>query len=158
MRTATNLAISIFTLCFILVTPYELRAQSAKNGIFLTTKFAKNCQNRLKTFTKTKICLTPSPIVPITDFEEVTDMLMDPVTPDKAYFNLNLSESAYQRIKKLHAEMPGAEFALVVNNVVVGFISNLSSLRNRIIRIDGNSNSQEFKSIHSDLTVLLLKS
>jgi hypothetical protein len=128
------------------------RAQEVSTGIFLTTKVKKNCQNILFTNDKkTKVCVTMNPIISAKDFVYITDIKKD--IDNRHSFNLIFSNEGYEKLKKLYAQLPNSEFALVVENVVIGYIKNLEMIKNKSLLIDGTEN--EILSIHHGLEAVV---
>jgi hypothetical protein len=141
----------IFMLCFTAAI-ITARSQETSTGIFLTTKIKKNCQNILfTTDKKTKVCVTMNPIISAKDFVYITDIKKD--IDNRFSFNLIFSNEGYETLKKLYAQLPNSEFALVVDNSVIGYIKNLEVLKNKTLLIDGTET--DILSIHHALEAVV---
>jgi hypothetical protein len=128
------------------------RSQETSTGIFLTTKIKKNCQNILFTNDKkTKVCVTMNPIISVKDFVYITDIKKD--IDNRHSFSLIFSNEGYEKLKKLYAQLPNSEFALVVEKIVIGYIKNLETIKNKSLLIDGTED--EILSIHHGLEAVV---
>jgi hypothetical protein len=131
-------------------------AQENSIGIYVTTKLKQNCQKSLLSLNKKEtICVTDNPVLSAGCFSKVTKLKENSLL-DIYYFHLVFSESGYQKFKLLYTELPNAEFVLVVDNKVIGFIKNPDEIKNKSLQIDGDARSPELKWVHEKLKAVIL--
>lgn len=127
-------------------------AQPFRVGIFITIAYNKDCEHKLETIDKKKICITPRPVISKGDFAYITDLNE---RGKKTFFHLVLSDSGFHKLKTIFRDLPRAEFVLVADDMVVGFIKNLDVLRNRSLMIDApTDNSDNLRRAHDKLAVV----
>ena len=81
-----------------------------------------------------KICVLEKPIVSIDELEYVTDILYDPVLK-RNHVNLGLSSESVNTLNQTSSFMPDAEFAIVVNDDVVGTFKITEKVGERFLRL-----------------------
>jgi hypothetical protein len=104
------------------------------SGIFLTIKCGKKVPRETLTLSQAQVCLANSPIILPSEFVSISDIRVD---NQKVSFDLGLSPKAVEKLKRLAANLPSAEFALVVEKeAFMVFPANKLSV-NRTFRFEG---------------------
>jgi hypothetical protein len=137
---------------------HQMVAQENSAGIYLTIKANKkysNCPNKFYTRdNETIVCATTKPIITSSEFSHLTEIKNDPAI-NFSYFNLVLSQQAFDKVRNITASLPGSEFVLVVDEKVVGFIKDKNQVVNRAIQLNGSANSEDVQWIHEQLTKII---
>lgn len=129
-------------------------AQNAEIGVFLTVKNKKNCEHQLTSSDEKKICLAPQPVITGDDFAYITELEND--VDHKPYFSIAFTELGVKKLKNLDTAFPNNDLAMVVDNVIIGFIKNLDILRGNKIRISGEGQGKlTIQAIHEKLSRFL---
>ncbi len=81
-----------------------------------------------------KVCVLKKPIISIDELEYVTDILYDPVRKVN-HVNLGLSQGSINTLNQTVRSIPKTEFALVVNDDVIGTFTIQDKLVERYLRI-----------------------
>lgn len=81
-----------------------------------------------------KVCVLKKPIISVEELEYVTDILYDPVLKCN-HVNLGLSQGSINTLNQTVTSIPEAEFALVVNDDVIGTFTIKEKLVERYLRI-----------------------
>jgi len=146
----------IIAKCLLLMalTPSRSPLVETNAGIFLVVKNEKICEKRVFNIDKkVKVCVTPEPILAVDNFTSVSSIVKRDSLGVNCYFNLGFSQTGMERLKKIYTTLPQAELVLVVDNTVVGFITNLNTIRNKSLAIEGNE--KDLILIHEKFKVAL---
>lgn len=98
----------VIALVVLIATPAVSQNES---GIFLTIKCGKKMPKQTVSLTLKQVCLASSPIILTQDFQSVTAVRQE---NQKVWFDLVLSKNAVDKLRQLAANLPKAQFALVV--------------------------------------------
>jgi hypothetical protein len=112
-------------------------AEAPNSGIFIVKKATKKnpCEQELKMLVGgKKVCVLKKPIISVEELEYVTDILYDPVLKCN-HVNLGLSQGSINTLNQTVTSIPEAEFALVVNDDVIGTFTIREKLVERYLRI-----------------------
>ena len=132
-------------------------AQDVEFGIHIQTKMDKLCPRVLTTLgTGEEFCVAEKPIFKSDDFESITPIRT--VTMQKfSYFNMIFTKEGFEKIRKLSQELSSCQLILVVNNRCIGVIKNPGEIRNRTLRIDSSTDTEELTWVHDNLKKIFKK-
>ena len=115
------------------------KAMQNESGIFLLVKCARGSVKQTSLINHKQVCLAPSPIILPSEFVSVTDVQ---TLSDKVWFDLVFSPKAVKLISQLAANLPSANFALVVDKDVFTTFPANQLTANRTFRFQGNAKEQ----------------
>jgi hypothetical protein len=146
-------------LCILLAAAlFEASAQENSVGIYLTVKADRKyntCPKKISTRdTKMPVCVTPKPIITAAEFSHLTEIKND-MGINFSYFNLVLSQQAFDKVKSILASLSDAELVLVVDENVVGFIKAKNQITDRSIQLNGTANSEDVQWLHERLKEII---
>lgn len=104
--------ILVIVLLALIATPAISQSES---GIFLTIKCGRKMPRQTVALTQKQFCLATSPIILTSDFQSVTEVKHE---EQKVSFDVMLTANAVARLRRLAANLPETEFALVVEKEV----------------------------------------
>lgn len=140
----------IFPILFIALSSFT---EAPISGIFIVKKPTKKdpCERELKMLIGSKrVCILKNPIVNINELEYVTDILYDPIVKCN-HVNVGLSSSSIKTLNETINYIKGAEFALVVNNDVIGIFKIEEKLTTRYLRIGTDLDIESLFLVHDAL-------
>lgn len=108
-------------------------AQPSQVGIYITVKTKKKCNNEVLTADSKKICLAPLPVLTSKDILYLTDMKVD--LANQKYFNLVFTEAGAVKLKNLSIAYPNTEIVLVIDKLIVGYLTNLQFFKSNVLRM-----------------------
>jgi hypothetical protein len=106
------------------------------SGIFLAVKCGKGSNKQTALINHKTVCLAPNPIILPTEFVSITDVQSQ---GDRIWFDLILSQKAVKTMSQLAANLPSANFALVVHKEVFSTFPASELTANRTFRFQGGS-------------------
>jgi hypothetical protein len=116
-------------------------------GFYIEMDKKISCPQLLKDFNGTQtFCITKKPVLDKTVFISTSEIQIDPNTKRK-YIDLFLSVEGMNTLKRLVDSLPNASIILVIDNEVIGRLTN-KDLLGRFIRIDSDLRSQLIEWIH----------
>lgn len=81
------------------------------SGIFLTIECGKKMPRHTVALTQKQFCLANSPIILVAEFQAVTAVKQE---EQRISFDLHLTAGAVEKLRRLAANLPNTQFALVV--------------------------------------------
>lgn len=106
-----------------------------ESGVFLGVKCAKGSIKQTALINHKTICLASNPIILPAEFVSITEVQS---LGDKIWFDLSLSQKAAKTMTQLAANLPSANFALVVQKDVFSVFPASELTGNRTFRFQGN--------------------
>lgn len=144
-------------LLFILLTSVTLSfSETPTSGIFIIKKPGRKnpCEQELKMLIGgRKICVLKKPIIPVDELEYVTDILYDPVLK-RNHVNLGLSTSSVMTLNQTVKSITKPEFAIVVNNNVIGIFAINDRLSENFLRVGTDLDLKELETVRDALMQL----
>jgi len=142
------------TLLFILLTSVMLSfSETPTSGIFIIKKPGRKdpCEQELKMLVGgRKICVLRKPIVSLDGLEYVTDILYDPVLK-RNHVNLGLSSSSVSTLNQTVSSITKPEFAIVVNNTVIGIFVINERLSENFLRVGTDLDLKDLETVRDAL-------
>jgi hypothetical protein len=139
------------TIVLALVVLLSTQAMSQNDtGIFVTIKCSKNMPKQTAYIQSSLVCLAPSPLIEMTDFESVTEILLE--GQKVLYFDLGLSRSASERIHQLSTKLPSSTFALKIKESLFSTFPATDVTKSATFRANGTI---RFKGKVDDLPMFL---
>jgi len=127
-------------------------AQGTTFGIYMTTG-SKNCPKKVTTITKKKICVMAQPVLALEDVAHISSIRYD--FKNQPYFNITVTESGHSKLKSLAIAFPNQQIAVVVDDTLIGYLSDLDRLRGPYIRIGSSDGSlEDVQMIHQKLKLV----
>lgn len=124
-----------------------------ESGIFLAVKCSRGSSKQTALVNHKQVCLAAHPIILPAEFVSITDVQ---ALGDKIWFDLVLSQKAVRTISQLSANLPSANFALVVRNEVFSVFPAGEITANRTFRFQGTSKDHStFDEIQKQLKSLI---
>ena len=123
------------------------------SGIFIIIKPAKKnpCEQDLKMLIGTKrVCVLKKPIVGVDELEYVTDILYDPIIQCN-YIKLGFSSESVTTLNQTVSTLPGAEFAIVLDDDVICIFKIQEKLDTRYIKIGYDLDSKSLSMVRDAL-------
>ena len=128
MRVLLSILLTTVTLSF---------AETPSSGIFIIKKPGRKnpCEQELKMLIGgKKVCVLKKPIINVDEIEYVTDILYDPVLK-RNHVNLGLSSNSVKTLNRTVSSITKPEFAIVVNNNVIGIFVINERLTENFLRL-----------------------
>jgi hypothetical protein len=131
-------AMVLKSILFLVLSGATIRAmpQSGSVGVYLTVKNKRNCEHRLPSSDEKKYCVAAQPVITMGDFAYITEIEKD--FSNKPYFSIAFTDQGVTKLRNLATALPNNPLALVVDNMIIGFIKNLDVLRNNKLKISGD--------------------
>lgn len=132
----------------------ESIAQQPTIGVYITVKYSKKCENPVTSFENEKFCLTAEPVLTQKDLSHISTIKLD--LANRAYFSLVFTEDGAKKLKNLSIGFPNTQIVLVVDKEIVGFLTDLETLRSNSLKmaaVDGSTQNVEF--VHGKLKSVL---
>lgn len=130
--------------------PWTAHAQASTFGVYMTANSRKQCAQKLENFDKKKICLVAQPILKLEDISHITAMRLD--LGNQPYFSLVVTEQGLTKLKGVAIAFPNQQVAVVVDNIVIGFLTDLDRLKSTSIKMTSNNASQvNLQMVHEKL-------
>jgi hypothetical protein len=128
--------------------------QPSEVGIYITVKAKRKCQNQLLDVDGKKYCLAPLPVLTTKDLSYISDIKLD--LANRKYFNLVFTEAGAVKLKHLSLAYPNTQIALVVDKLIIGFLSELERLKTNAIKITSNNESEDnVEFVHEKLKYII---
>ena len=141
-------------LLFILLTSVVLSfSETPTSGIFIIKKPGRKdpCEQELKMLIGgKKICVLKKPIIHVDGLEYVTDILYDPVLK-RNHINVGLSTGSVRTLNRTVSSLTKPEFAIVVNNNIIGIFMINERLSESFLRIGTDLDLKELEAIRDAL-------
>jgi hypothetical protein len=131
-------------------------SENPDSGIFIVKKPGRKdpCEQELKMLVGgKKICVLKKPIINVDGLEYVTDILYDPVLK-RNHINLGLSSSSVATLNQTVSSILKAEFAIVVNDHVIGIFIIEERLTENYLRIGTDLDLKELEAVRDALRQL----
>ena len=128
-------------------------AEEPASGIFIVKKPGRKnpCELELKMLIGgRKVCVFKKPIIKVEELEYVTDILYDPVIK-RNHVNLGLSSASVNILNQTVSSILKAEFAIVVDNNVIGVFSIQERLRENFLRIGTDLEIRDLEAVRDAL-------
>jgi|ERR1041385_4561704 hypothetical protein len=109
-------------------------ALSQESGIFLAVKCAKGSAKQTLLINHKQVCLASNPIILPSEFVSITELQS---AGDRIWFDLIFSQKAVKTMSQLAANLPSANFALVVQKDVFTTFPASEITANRTFRFQG---------------------
>jgi hypothetical protein len=127
-----------------------------ESGIFLGVKCAKGSTKQTSLINHKTICLAEHPIILPAEFVSITDLQSQ---GDRIWFDLIFSQKAVKTMSQLAANLPSANFALVVQKDVFSVFPASELTANRTFRFQGNGKDYPvFNDIQKRLKAIITSS
>ncbi|WP_276374711.1 hypothetical protein [Chryseolinea sp. H1M3-3] len=124
------------------------------SGIFIVKKPIKRdrCEQELKMLIGTKrVCILKKPLLQLDELEYVTEILYDPVAKHH-HIDLGLSSSSINKLNQTTNFLPDAQFALVVDNMVVCTFSIQEKIATRYLRLGTDLDTRSLAIVQNTLS------
>ena len=122
--------------------------EKATTGFYILISEKGNCPQYFATLDKKQIyCVPQKPIFDQSIFVSVTEVN---IREKRKYIDLYLSVKGMESLKSLIKNLPNATLILVVENNVIGVLTN-KDIVGRFIRIDGDILSNDLEWIHDHI-------
>ena len=116
----------------------QLAHGQSSAGFYVIMKSKAGCDNKVNAIIGTNTyCLPKNPVIPQTDFDQVSDVIYDKARQIK-YVDLKLSQEGLKILKTLAGKLPDTHLALVIEGKVAG-IFEIPKQVNEIVPITGVS-------------------
>jgi len=128
-------------------------SETPTSGIFIIKKPGRKdpCEQELKMLVGgRKICVLRKPIVSLDGLEYVTDILYDPVLK-RNHVNLGLSSSSVSTLNQTVSSITKPEFAIVVNNTVIGIFVINEKLSENFLRLGTDLDLKDLEAVRDAL-------
>jgi hypothetical protein len=128
-------------------------SETPTSGIFIIKKPGRKdpCEQELKMLVGgRKICVLRKPIVSLDGLEYVTDILYDPVLK-RNHVNLGLSSSSVSTLNQTVSSITKPEFAIVVNNTVIGIFVINERLSENFLRVGTDLDLKDLETVRDAL-------
>lgn len=123
------------------------------SGVFLAVKCAKGSTKLTALINHKQVCLASNPIILPAEFVYVTGVQSQ---GDRIWFDLVFSQKAVKTMSQLAANLPSANFALVVQKDVFTTFPADELTANRTFRFQGSSKDyQSFNDVQKRLKSLI---
>jgi hypothetical protein len=123
-------------------------------GIYITLKFTKKCENQVVNFDNKKFCLTAQPVLTVDDLSHISAIKID--LANQSYFSLVFTEGGVKKLKNLSIAFPNTQIVLVVDKLIVGFLTDLDSLRSNSLKMAaGSGSAQNVEFVHDKMKAVL---
>ncbi|HEY9047771.1 MAG TPA: hypothetical protein VIN08_17815 [Ohtaekwangia sp.] len=122
-------------------------------GFYFTVECTKyTSKPRIVTLSdkKMQVCITDQPVVTIDGFEVVSE-LMEIQEKNFAFFDVTLTDKAFQTLKKLSATFSLKNLVFIIDNEVVFLFEMEASNPTRVFRITGTYHSRDVQRIYEKL-------
>ena len=103
-----------------------------------------------------KVCVLKKPIIDAKEIEYVTDILYDPVLK-RNHINIGLSSSSVKTLNRTVSSITRPEFAIVVNNSVIGIFVINEKLTENFLRIGTDIELKDLEAVRDALEEILEK-
>ena len=126
------------------------------SGIFIVKKPGRKdpCEQELKMLIGgRKVCVLRKPIIDAAEIEYVTDILYDPVLK-RNHVNIGLSASSVRTLNRTVSSITKPEFAIVVNNNVIGIFVINEKLTENFLRIGTDLELKDLEAVRDALEEL----
>lgn len=141
-------------LLFILLTSVMLSfSEIPTSGIFIIKNPGRKdpCEQELKMLIGgRKVCVLKKPLISIDGLEYVTDILYDPVLK-RNHVNLGLSSSSVSTLNQTVSSITKPEFAIVVNNSVIGIFVINERLSESFLRLGTDLDLKDLETVRDAL-------
>lgn len=97
-----------------------------------------------------KVCVLKKPIIQVDEIEYVTDILYDPVLK-RNHVNLGLSASSVKTLNRTVSSITKPEFAIVVNNNVIGIFMINEKLTENFLRLGTDLELKDLEAVKDAL-------
>jgi hypothetical protein len=129
-------------------------AQNAQVGVYITVKYKKKCAHQVLNLDKKKFCLADQPVLTADDLSYISTIKID--LANQSYFSLVFTEDGVKKLKNLSIAFPNTQIALVVDKTIVGFLTNLETLRSNSLKMTAGTGSPEsVEFVHEKLRAVL---
>jgi hypothetical protein len=123
-------------------------------GIYITLKFNKKCENQVVNFDNKKFCLAAQPVLTVDDISHISAIKID--LANQSYFSLVFTEDGVKKLKNLSIAFPNTQIVLVVDKLIVGFLTDLDSLRSNSLKMTaGSGSTQNVEFVHDKMKAVL---
>lgn len=123
-------------------------------GIYITVKYNKKCENQVVNFDDKKFCLAAQPVLTVKDLSHISTIKID--LANQSYFSLVFTEAGEQKLRNLSVAFPNTEIVLVVDKLIVGFLTNLETLRGNSLKMTaGAGSAQNVEFVHNKMKAVL---
>lgn len=124
--------------------------QKPNVGIYFTIKYHKKCPNQVIDLNEKKFCLADEPVLSLQDLSYISTIKLD--LANRSYFSLVFTEEGAKKLKNLSVAFPNTEIVLVVDKLIVGFLTNLETLRSNSLKMSADQRSgQNVEFVHEKL-------
>jgi hypothetical protein len=123
------------------------------SGIFIIKKPGRKnpCEQELKMLIGgRKVCILKKPIIDANEIEYVTDILYDPVLK-RNHVNIGLSASSVRTLNRTVSSITKPEFAIVVNNNVIGIFVINEKLTENFLRVGTDLDLKDLEAVRDAL-------
>lgn len=100
-----------------------------------------------------KVCVLRKPIIDAAEIEYVTDILYDPLLK-RNHVNIGLSASSVRTLNRTVSSITKPEFAIVVNNNVIGIFVINEKLTENFLRIGTDLELKDLEAVRDALEEL----
>ena len=121
---------------------------SKENGLYLITE-SNNCVNELVKFEMKAFCLATDPLIPLSDFYDVTAVKSEGTT---SFFDLKFKPHVIQKIEKLLTSSLKPRFAVMLQHEVVGTVAYDEESNLSFLRFYTNDSSSDINYIHEAIS------
>ncbi|MEI9921578.1 MAG: hypothetical protein WDO14_22725 [Bacteroidota bacterium] len=129
------------------------QAQQNDSGIFLAVKCSRGSAKQTALINHKQICLAQNPIILPAEFVSITEVQ---ILGDKIWFDIVFSQKAVKTISQLAANLPSANFALVIQKDVFTTFPAGEITANRTFRFQGSGKDHPtFNEIQKRLKALI---
>ncbi len=97
-----------------------------------------------------KVCILKKPIIDANEIEYVTDILYDPVLK-RNHVNIGLSASSVRTLNRTVSSITKPEFAIVVNNNVIGIFVINEKLTENFLRVGTDLDLKDLEAVRDAL-------
>jgi hypothetical protein len=128
--------------------------QPSEVGVYVTVKKKKKCENEVVSIINEKYCLAPLPVLTKQDFASITEIKLD--LANQRYFTLAFTENGATKLRNLAVAFPNNEIVMVIDNLVVGVLTNLELLKSNTLKMtDGGAPGNNVQLVHEKLSALI---
>lgn len=128
-------------------------SETPTSGIFIIKKPGRKdpCEQELRMLIGGKrICVLKKPIIYADGLEYVTDILYDPVLK-RNHVNIGLSSSSVSTLNRTVSSIRKPEFAIVVNNNVIGIFIINERLTENFLRLGTDLDLKDLEAVRDAL-------
>jgi hypothetical protein len=141
----------------ILLTSMVMSFSELPSGIFIIKKPGRKnpCEQELKMLIGgRKVCVLKKPIIHAEDIEYVTDILYDPILK-RNHVNVGLSASSVRTLNRTVSSITKPEFAIVVNDNVIGIFMINERLTENFLRVGTDLDLKDLEAVKDALSGII---